>query len=131
MSEHLATVSWERHDGDVPITGLVAFARHGQDEMYELATPPAPDDPGWRPAPDPISIGYAQGSAICGHACLTALDFTYLRSFVRLPEVVDTFDVRFTTVDDGVEIRLNGERAAIGYLGAGVTVDLTGSPAPR
>lgn len=126
-----ACTPWERHDGDVPVTGLDAFVQHGQPDMYDLATPPPPDDPGWRPAPDPTTIGYAQGSAICGHACLTALDFTYFRTFVRLPQVVTTFEVRFATVDDGVEVRLNGVPAGIGFLGGGVTVDLTTSPALR
>ena len=99
--------------------------------MYELATPPSADDPGWRPAPDPVGIGYGQGSAICGHTCLAALDFTYFRTYVRLPEVVTDFRMSFARVDDGVEVRLNGVRAGVGLLGGPVTVDLLSSPAVR
>jgi hypothetical protein len=118
---------WEWHDGDVEITGLQPFTQHGQVEIYELATPPPAEDLGWGPAPDPNTIGYARTSRICGHTCLTALDFTYFRTWVRLPATVADFRVNFSTIDDGVQVRLNGEVAGHGFLGGGA-VDLTGSP---
>ena len=118
---------WEWHDGDVEITGLQPFVQHGQVEIYELATPPPPDDLGWGPAPDPMTIGYSRESRICGHSCLTALDFTYFRTWVRLPTNVTDFRLVFTAIDDGVEVRVNGGVAGHGFLGGGA-VDLTGSP---
>ncbi len=123
-----ACTPWEQHDGDVPITGLSPLPIHGDPAFYALATPPPADDAGWRPAPDTASIGYARASDICGHACLTAVDFTYFRSYVRLPQNVTLFELRFGAIDDGVQVRLNGVRVAEALLGANRTVDLTTAP---
>jgi len=121
---------WEMNEGEGLVTGVGPFTQHGQPEEYLHATPPAPEDIGWAPAPHPTLVQMRRGSTLCGQAnCLEALEFTYFRTYVRLPEIVDVFSILVSNVDDGAGFLLNGRwRDDHAFLGGGVAADLLRPP---
>ncbi len=117
---------WDMNLGEGLITGVGPFPSHGHVSEYAYASFPAEDDPGWGPAPDVDYIDYEQiPSTLCGVCpCLEGLEFTYFRTRVYVPSGAITFHVESGTVDDGLELSLNGVVRDHAYLGGYVSTNL-------
>ena len=122
--------SWQMNEGEGVIGPVGPFTVHGQTEEYAYATPPALDDPGWTAAPNPVTVDMSRGSTLCPFGyCLNGLEFTYFRTFVQLPPIVEVFTIFVGNVDDGAGFLLNGQwRDDHAYLGGGVEADLLRPP---
>lgn len=112
------TVTWEMHQGlgtgiftpppgvsieDV-LKELVGNPQHGDSGGFQYAEVPPADDPGWGPAPVDPADGElcfrVDQSEVVGF--LTALDFTYFQTTIRVSRPFAPFVINFTEVDDGV-----------------------------
>jgi hypothetical protein len=117
---------WEMNYGEGVIIGVGPFPSHGYIGEYLYASFPSANDAGWGSAPDVNFINYQQiPSTLCGVGqCRGALEFTYFRTTVYLPSGATTFQLSSGTVDDGLELRLNGVPRDHAYLGGYVSTNL-------
>ena len=98
---------WEMNEGEGVVLFDACAASNGAPEEYAYSSVPAPDDPGWGPAPSGSSIDLARGSTLCGAAsCRCGGDFTYFRTFITVPADVTVTSLRVSGnwyVDDGFQ----------------------------
>lgn len=122
--------NWQMHLGAGPQSISPCSPSYGDISEYAYASIPGVADPGWGPAPDGTSIGFAGPSDLCGlYECRCGVDFTYFQTLVNIPGnvVVSTFTLTFTSVDDGARVTIYNSLNPGGVVAAGSYVYLGGT----
>jgi len=99
---------WQVHPG----RGIIRFGGKapypGWERAYDVATVPAADAAGWRPAPDPAKIDFEAPSIHRGAKTAgLGADFTYFQAFVIPPPACR---LRVRGVDAGVRVSVQNSR---------------------
>ncbi len=122
--------TWEMNScrGHIPLGTIDMKSQHGNPIAYQLANKPPKQDAGWGPAPT-NSAGQVNMVLRSTVPCFQAVDFTYFRAFVDIPETMTTssFTVTIGNVDDGARMYIYNSEYPNGHFDPATDGRLAGS----